>query len=92
MGISQVLAWLPVGWLSGCCAENGVFSHLLKFASWDKGLVWMWPNFKLDFSGKAVVAKTIPAPQKKAVTSKKAESSSDSDSGNSRNQFLILLC
>lgn len=49
-------------------------------------------NFKLAFSGKAVVAKTIPAPQKKAVTSKKAESSSDSDSGNSRNQFLILLC
>lgn len=52
----------------------------------------MWPiNFKLAFAGKAVVAKTTPAPQKKAVTSKKAESSSDSDSGNSRNQVLILL-
>lgn len=93
MGISQVLAWLPVGRLSGWCTEDGVFSLLLRFESWDKGLVWIWLiNFKLAFAGKAVVAKTTPVPQKKAVTTKKAESSSDSDSGNSRNQVLILLC
>ena len=49
----------------------------------------MWPvNFKLAFAGKAVVAKKIPGPQNKAVTTKKAESSSDSDSGNSRNKVL----
>lgn len=72
--------------------ENGAFSHLERFGSWDKGLLWMWPiNFKLAFAGKGIVAKTIPA-QKKAVTSKKAASSSDSDSGNSRNQVVILLC
>ncbi|NXD15100.1 NOLC1 protein, partial [Nothocercus nigrocapillus] len=38
---------------------------------------------KLDFIGKAVVAKTVPGAKNKAVTVKKAESSSDSDSDSS---------
>lgn len=50
--------------------------------------MWIWPfNFELAFAGKAVVAKTTPVSQKKPVTTKKAESSSDSDSGNSLHSF-----
>lgn len=52
----------------------------------------MWPiNVRLALAGKAAVAKTTPVPQNKAVTTKKAESSSDSDSGNFNKQFCFLL-
>lgn len=52
----------------------------------------IWPfNFELAFAGKAIVAKTTPVSQKKAVTTKKAESSSDSDSGNSRHSFGVFV-
>lgn len=53
----------------------------------------MWPiNFKLSFVGKAVVAKTIAGLQNKAVTTKKAESSSGSDSGDSTIIKAAFLC
>lgn len=46
-------------------------------------------NLRLALAGKAAVAKTVVTPKNKAVTAKKAESSSDSDSGNSSNHFVF---
>ena len=88
MGVSQAHYY---SWPGPCLAGQGALSHLERFGSWGKGLMHMWPvNFRLAFAGKAVVAKTIPGPKTKAVTAKKAESSSDSDSGNSREKVLIF--
>jgi len=46
-------------------------------------------NFRLALAGKAAAAKTVVTPKNKAVTAKKAESSSDSDSGNSSNHLVF---